>query len=81
MTISAVAWISISKRGIRISYTIRGGCVLTVASVLMMTAPPAKAGVSAGWVNQDSQLVNSFSVGASVGWPYEKEDAKNNKQS
>ena len=55
---------------------IRGACLLSAASVLMMTAPPAKAGISAGWVNQDSQLVNSFSVGASVGWPYEKEDAK-----
>ena len=55
---------------------VRAACLLTAASVLMMAALPAKAHVSAGWRNQDSQLVNSFSVGASIGTPYEKEDAE-----
>ena len=38
-----------------------------------MVALPAKARVSAGWVIQDRQLVNSVSVAASIGTPYEKD--------
>ncbi len=45
--------------------------VATTAS-LLIAAQLANAGVSAGWVNQDRQLVNSVSVGASIGNPYGK---------